>query len=78
MMTTIEVDDTTVHNIVIEELKSSIEILEIDLIGRLDNQSILGVFDNDRLKDIIEIQKHIDAFKLVLDWYEPEWIKNNE
>jgi hypothetical protein len=78
MMTTIEVDDTTVHNIVIEELKSSIEILEIDLIGRLDNQSILGIFHNDRLKDIIEIQKHIDAFKLVLDWYEPEWIKNNE
>ena len=78
MMTTIEVDDTTVHNIVIKELKSTIEIFEIDLNGRLNNQTILGTFHNDRLKDIIQIQKHIDALNIVLDWFEPEWMKNNE
>ncbi len=77
-MATIEVDDVAAEALVIEELKLGIEILELDLIGRLNNPSGLGVFDNDRLKDIIEIQKHIDAFKLVLDWYKPEWIKDND
>jgi len=77
-MATIEIDDVTVEALVIEELKSGIEILELDLIGRLNNPSGLGVFHNDHLKDIIEIQKHIDAYKLVLDWYEPEWVKTDE
>ncbi len=77
-MASIEIDDDLADSIVIEQLKSAIDILEIDLIGRLNNQSILGVFHNDRLKDIIEIQKHLDAFNMVLNYYEPEWMKNNE
>lgn len=77
-MASIEIDDEVAESIVIEQLKSAIDILEIDLIGRLNNQSILGVFHNDRLKDIIELQKHLDAFNMVLNYYEPEWMKNNE
>ena len=77
-MASIEIDDEVAESIVIEQLKSAIDILEIDLIGRLNNQSILGVFHNDRLKDIIEMQKHLDAFNMVLNYYEPEWMKNNE
>lgn len=75
-MASIEIDDDLADSIVIEHLKSGMEILEIDLNGRLNNSLGLGVFHNDRLKDIIEIEKHIDAFKLVLNWYEPDWLKN--
>ena len=60
----IEINDEMVYEIVYKELAESLESFESDL-GAGNNV----FFWNEHEKDDAEIQRHIDAIKLVLDWY---------
>jgi len=64
-----------ISQIVIDEIKNSISILEMELDNRNNNANSFGVFHNDKEKDIVEIENHLLAFKTTLDWFEPSWMR---
>lgn len=78
MEVTVTLLEEQISQIVIDELKNSISILEMELDNRNSNANSFGVFHNDKEKDIVEIENHLLAFKTALDWFEPSWMKNNE
>ena len=78
MEVTVTLLEEQISQIVIDELKNSISILEMELDNRKSNANSFGVFYNDKEKDIVEIENHLLAFKTTLDWFEPSWMKNNE
>lgn len=68
---TVELDWETVDNVVVSQLRSTWETLKEDLgKGR-------HIFEwGDPEADDIEIQKHIDALELLLNWYaSPDQLK---
>lgn len=72
----IKLDEDQVSQIVVDELKNSIDLLEMELDNRKAGANSFGIFTSDREKDIIEIENHLLAFKTTLDWFEPSWMKN--
>lgn len=78
MEVTVTLLEEQISQIVIDELKNSISILEMELDNRNSNANSFGVFHNDKEKDIVEIENHLLALKTTLDWFEPSWMKNNE
>ena len=84
MEVTVTLLEEQISQIVIDELKNSISILEMELDNRKSNANSFVIFHNDKEKDIVEIENHLLAFKTTLDWFatsdwfEPSWMKNNE
>lgn len=68
----IELNWEMVDQIVLGELRSTLETLKGDL-GAGHNVFVYG----DQEADDAEIQKHIDALELVLNWYLPSEVVNN-
>jgi len=72
----IKLDGDQVDRIVVDQLKNSIALLEMELDNRNRNLNSFGVFTSDREKDIVEIENHLLAMKTTLDWFEPSWMRN--
>lgn len=64
----VEVCIEGVNDIIREDLKDTIKTLKTDL-KRRKAKGTLAIFHMDKESDIAELQKHIDAFKLVLRYY---------
>jgi hypothetical protein len=65
---TVELDWDTVDQITTSSMESIVESLEDDLQKRKDGTG-MAIFHKDKKKDIAEINRHIDAFKTVLEYY---------
>ena len=65
---TVELDWDTIDRITICSMKSLLESLEADLKKR-KNDTGMAIFETDKEADIALIEKHVDAFKLVLKYY---------
>jgi hypothetical protein len=66
---TVELDWETVEDIVINQLHDAREGLIEDLKIREDDGRRGGIFDNDKVKDIILMKAHIDAFALAIKYF---------
>ena len=75
MEVTITLFEDQVSQIVVDELKDTIALLEMDLDNRKSGADSFGVFTSDREKDIVEIENHLLAMKTTLNWFEPHWMK---
>ena len=75
MEVTITLFEDQISQIVVDELKDTIALLEMELDNRNRNGNSFGVFTSDKEKDIVEIENHLIAFKTTLDWFEPRWMK---
>jgi hypothetical protein len=64
----IEMDPEQVDAIIIQELNQAIDLFEQSMELRT-RAGGLAVFDNDPIKDVIYIQEHISAIKLVVKYY---------
>lgn len=64
----IELHDDTLNDIMRQELARHLEWFKSDIKARKKGKG-LAYFDIDPKKDVKEIQKHADAFKLVLKYY---------
>jgi len=75
-MYTIEVESEQIGAIIINEMKASIDGLEADLKRALNfsksEDSYLGVWTHNPEEDMVEIQKHISALKLIVKYYNGE------
>lgn len=65
---TIELDYETVDKILVQELQAQYDSLKEDLERRKDDLEPYGFFSTDKEEDIVEIQRHIDAFKTVVSY----------
>ena len=65
---TVELDWDTIDRITTSSMKSVVESLEADLEKRKDDTG-MAIFEKNKKKDIALIEKHIEAFKLVLKYY---------
>lgn len=65
---TVELDWDTIDRIITSSMKSLVESLEADLEKRKDDTG-MAIFEKDKEADIALIEKHIEAFKLVLKYY---------
>lgn len=78
MEVTITLFEDQVSQIVVDELKDTIALMEMELDNRNNNANSFGVFHSDKEKDIVEIENHLLAFKTTLDWFEPSWMRNED
>jgi hypothetical protein len=65
---TIDLDWDTIDRITTSSMRSVLENLEIDLQKR-KNDSGMAIFVKEQQYDIILLEKHIEAFKLILKYY---------
>ena len=65
---TVELDWDTVDQITTSSMESLVKSLEVDLENRKDGTG-MAIFHKDKKKDIAEINRHIDAFRTVLEYY---------
>ena len=65
---TVELDGDTVDAIIINELKDTLQSLEVDCKNRQAGHGF-ALFDMDRDADAAIMREHIRAFKLVLTYY---------
>lgn len=65
---TFELEEEQVDSIVIQELQRSLELFEKDIEER-SNDTGLAIFDHDPVKDVLYIQEHVSALKLILEYY---------
>ena len=65
---TVELDWDTIDRITTCSMKSLVESLEVDLEKRKADTG-MAIFEVEKELDIALIEKHIDAFKLVLKYY---------
>ena len=64
----IEIDDDIAEQITVTQLQQNLKGLELSYKQRKKNDKIL-FFEKDRAKDLAEIKRHMDAFKLVISYY---------
>ena len=64
MQVSIEIDCEQISDLVFNELQDTLSYFEEDM--EKDNPA---VFSNNEIYDKILIQNHIDAIKLLLEWY---------
>jgi hypothetical protein len=68
-MVMVNIDGEQISRLVFRELELSLQQLRNDI--ELDNPQI---FSMNEVTDKIQIQKHIDAFELIVEWYrEPSY-----
>ena len=65
---TVELDWDTIDKITTSSMQSHVESLEDDLEKRKAGTG-MAIFHKDKKKDIAEINRHIDAFWTVLEYY---------
>ena len=65
---TVELDWDTIDKITTSSMQSHVESLEDDLEKRKAGTG-MAIFHKDKKKDIAEINRHIDAFRTVLEYY---------
>jgi hypothetical protein len=65
---TIDLDWDTMDRIATSSMKCILENLEIELQKR-KNDSGMAIFVKEQQYDIILLEKHIEAFKLILKYY---------
>lgn len=68
-MHTFTLEPEQVDNIIISELKDNIDSLVNVLKQDVSDEDYLGMFSNNREEDAVEIQKYIDALKLIVKYY---------
>lgn len=69
-MARIKITDDQINEIVIAELKESIDSLERYLRDyEEDGNKWIAVFDTDPKQDVKKIKKHLKSFRRVLGWY---------
>lgn len=66
---TIDLDYDTIDRIATSSMKSVLENLEIDLEKRKDDSG-MAIFEADKEADIALIEKHVEALKLILEYYD--------
>lgn len=75
-MYTIKVEPEQIDEIVINEIKMSIDGLKVDLECARNSvnseTNYLGVWSHNPETDAIEIQKHLDALELIVKYYNGE------
>jgi len=64
----IEIDDDIAEQITVTQLQQNLKGLELSYKQRKKNDKIL-FFEKDRAKDLAEIKRYMDAFKLVISYY---------
>jgi hypothetical protein len=64
----VEICSQGLDAIVRSDLKSVLDSLKRDLKARKSGKGV-GIFDTDKAEDVAEIQRHIEAFKIVLKYY---------
>ena len=75
MKVEIDINSDTADFLIVETLKQTIADMEHDLkVRKKDSCFSWGMFSNDREEDLVEMAKHIDAFKLTLSYFE---VKDN-
>jgi len=65
---TIDLDWDTIDRITTSSMKSVLENLEIDLQKR-KNDSGMAIFVKEKQYDVILLERHVEAFKLILKYY---------
>ena len=65
---TIDLDWDTIDRITTSSMRSVLENLEIDLQKR-KNDSGMAIFVKEQQYDVILLERHIEAFKLILKYY---------
>lgn len=68
MKITFEMEDEQVDAVILAELSRTLEGFEEDLELRSDGKGI-AIFDHDPVKDVLTIQEHIAALKLLSEYY---------
>jgi transcription initiation factor IIE alpha subunit len=66
---TIDLDYDTIDRITTSSMRSVLENLEMDLQKR-KNDSGMAIFVQEQQYDIILLEKHIEALKLILEYYD--------
>lgn len=75
MKVEIDINSDTADFLIVENLKQTIADMKQDLKARKkDSCFSWGMFSNDKEEDLVEMAKHIDAFKLTLSYFE---VKDN-
>jgi len=69
MHMTFTLEPEQVDKIIISELNDNIDSLVNNLKQDVDDDDYIGVFSHDREEDAVQIQKHIDALKLIIKFY---------
>jgi hypothetical protein len=64
----IELEPEQIDAVVIADINSSIEAFEEYLEKRANDEGF-AIFDSDPIKDVEYLLEHIQAFKLVLEYY---------
>lgn len=65
---TIDLDWDTIDRITTSSMKSVLENLEIELQKR-KNDSGMAIFVTEKQYDVILLERHVEAFKLILKYY---------
>ena len=69
MKVEIDINSDTADFLVVENLKQTIADMEHDLKAREEETDNCGIFSTDKDEDLVEIAKHIEAFKLTLSYF---------
>jgi len=74
---TVVIYDDEVDHLVVQYLKNQYSHLRYDLYRRNNGQEEFGVFLEDKEKDIVEIQRHLEAVATVLSYnmVHKEWLE---
>jgi len=70
---TIELSWQEVDRIVVKQLEQQLNVFLEEIEARKLGHG-MAMFYTDHTEDVTELQKHIDAFKLVIDYFSPtDW-----
>jgi hypothetical protein len=70
MKVEIDINSDTADFLIVENLKQTIADMKKDLKARKkDSCFSWGMFSNDKEEDLVEMAKHIEAFKLTLSYF---------
>jgi len=68
-MRKIELPWEAVDKIVVDSVRESMVYLNEELLKIKTNQEPTGVFSNDLEEDVFQIEKHLEAFELVIKYF---------
>jgi hypothetical protein len=69
MKVEIDINSDTADFLIVENLKQTIADMEHDLKAREEETETCGFFSTNKEEDLVEMAKHIDAFKLTLSYF---------
>lgn len=68
-MKKIELPWEAVDKIVVDSVRESMVYLSDELLRIKNNQEPTGIFSNDLEEDVFQIEKHLEAFELVIKYF---------